>query len=87
MGEVVGGVEDGDGGGFGEGAQGFGDVGGGADAEYDVLGVGAAECFGFAFGVELAEVDFEEAVFGVPADGFDLVAEVESGRFSLTQRQ
>lgn len=79
MGEVVGGVDDGDGGGFGEGAQRFGDVGGGADAEYDVLGVGAAECFGFAFGVELGEVDFEEAAFGVPADGVDLVAEVESG--------
>lgn len=27
----------------------------------------------------MGEVDFEEAAFGVPADGVDLVAEVESG--------
>ncbi|GAA3107421.1 hypothetical protein GCM10020254_61650 [Streptomyces goshikiensis] len=66
-------------GGFGEGAQGFGDVGGGADAEGEVAGVGAAEGFGFAVGVELGVVDFEEVAFGVPADGVDLVAEVESG--------
>ncbi len=79
MAEVVGGVEYGDGGGFGEGAQGFGDEGFGADAEGDVAGVGAAEGFGFAVGVELGEVDFEEGAFGVPADGVDLVAEVESG--------
>lgn len=58
-----------------------------ADAEDDVLGVGAAEGFGFAFGVDLGVVDFEEVPFGVPADGVDLVAEVEPGRFSLTQRQ
>lgn len=77
--EVVGGVDDGDGGGVGEGAQGFGDVGGRADAEGEVAGVGAAEGFGFACGVELGEVDFEEVAFGVPADGVDLVAEVESG--------
>lgn len=54
-------------------------MGGGADAEGDVLGVGAAECFGFAVAVELGEVDFEDVAFGVPADGVDLVAEVESG--------
>ncbi len=30
-------------------------------------------------GVELGVVDFEEGAFGVPADGVDLVAEVESG--------
>ncbi len=78
--EVVGGVQDGDGGGVGEGAEGFGDVGGGADAEDEVAGVGAAEGLGFAFGVELGEVDFEEFVFGVPADGVDLVAEVEAGQ-------
>ena len=75
--EVVGGVDDGDAGGFGEGAEGFGDVGGGADAEGDVAGVGAAECLGFAVGVELGVVDVEEGAFGVPADGVDLVAEVE----------
>lgn len=40
--EVVGGVDDGDGGCFGEGAQGFGDEGGGADAEGDVAGVGVS---------------------------------------------
>lgn len=77
--EVVGGVDDGDGGGVGEGAQGFGYVGGGADAEGEVAGVDAAEGFGFAVGVELGVVDFEEVAFGVPADGVDLVAEVESG--------
>ena len=77
--EVVGGVDDGDGGGVGEGAQGFGDVGFGADAEGEVAGVGAAEGLGFAVGVELGEVDFEELVFVVPADGVDLVAEVEAG--------
>lgn len=44
-----------------------------------MAGVGAAEGFGFAVGVELGEVDFEEVAFGVPADGVDLVAEVESG--------
>ena len=72
--EVVGGVDDGDGGGVGEGFEGFGDVGFGADAEDEVAGVGAAECFGFAVGVEVGEVDFEEGAFGVPADGVDLVA-------------
>lgn len=77
--EVVGGVEYGDGFGFGEGFEGFGDEGFGADAEGDVAGVGAAECFGFAVAVELGEVDFEEGAVGVPADGVDLVAEVESG--------
>jgi hypothetical protein len=77
--EVVGGVDDGHAGGFDEGAERFGDVGGGADAEGDVLGVGAAEGFGFAVAVELGEVDFEDVAFGVPADGVDLVAEVESG--------
>lgn len=41
--------------------------------------MGAAEGFGFAVGVELGEVDFEEFAFGVPADGVDLVAEVEGG--------
>ena len=54
-------------------------MGFGADAEDDVAGVGAAEGFGFAVGVELGEVDFEDVAFGVPADGVDLVAEVESG--------
>lgn len=77
--EVVGGVDDGDGFGFGEGFEGVGDVGLGADSEGDVAGVCAAECFGFAVGVELGEVDFEEAPFVVPADGVDLVAEVEAG--------
>lgn len=77
--EVVGGVDDGDGFGVGEGFEGFGDEGFGADAEGDVAGVGAAEGFGFAVGVELGEVDFEELAFGVPADGVDLVAEVEAG--------
>lgn len=78
--EVLGGVDHRDGGGFGEGAQRFGDVGGGPDAEGEVAGVGAAEGFGFSVGVDLGEVDFEEVVFGVPADGVDLVAEVESGQ-------
>lgn len=77
--EVVGGVDDGDAGGVDEGFERFGDVGGGADAEDDVAGVGAAERLGFAVGVEPGEVDFEEVVFGVPADGVDLVGEVESG--------
>lgn len=77
--EVVGGVDDGDGACVGEGFEGFGDVGFGADAEGDVAGVGAAEGFGFAVLVELGEVDFEVGVFGVPADGVDLVAEVEAG--------
>lgn len=40
--EVVGGVDDGDAGGFCEGAQGFGDEGCGADSEGDVAGVGVA---------------------------------------------
>ena len=87
VGEVVGGVDDGDGGGFDERLEGFGDVGRGADAEGDVLRVGAAERFGFAVGVELGEVDFEDVAFGVPADGVDLVAEVESGEVLATQRQ
>lgn len=87
VGEVVGGVQDGDGGGFDEGFEGFGDVGLAADAEDDVLRVGPAEGLGFSFGVELGEVDFEQVSFGVPADGVDLVSEVQSGRFSLTQRQ
>lgn len=39
----------------------------------------AAEGFGFAVGAGLGVVDFEEGAFGVPADGVDLVAEVESG--------
>ena len=77
--EVVGGVDDGDGGGFGERAQRFGDVRVGADAEDDGAGVGAAEGLGLAVGVELGEVDLEQGAFGVPADGVDLVAEVESG--------
>lgn len=51
----------------------------GADAEDDVAGVGAAEGFGFAVGVQSGVVDFEDVAFGVPADGVDLVAEVESG--------
>lgn len=79
MGEVVAGVQHGDAGGVDEGAQGVGDVGFGADAEDDVAGVGAAEGFGFAVGVELGVVDFEGVAFGVPADGVDLVAEVECG--------
>lgn len=58
---------------------GFGDVGGGADAEGDVAGVGAAECVGFAVGVELGVVDFVVGVVGVPADGVDLVVEVGGG--------
>lgn len=77
--EVVGGVDDGHGFGVGEGFEGVGDEGFGADTEGDVAGVGAAEGFGFAVGVELGEVDFEELTFGVPADGVDLVTEVESG--------
>lgn len=56
-------------------------MGGGADAEDEVAGVGAAEGFGFAVGVELGEVDFEEFAFVVPADGVDLVAEVQGGEF------
>ncbi len=44
-----------------------------------MAGVGAAEGFCFAVGSELGEVDFEVGVFGVPADGVDLVAEVEVG--------
>lgn len=80
--EVVGGVDDGDGSGVGEGFEGFGDVGFGADAEGDVAGVGAAEGFGFSVGVELGVVDFEVGVLGVPADGVDLVAEVEAGELS-----
>lgn len=87
MGEVVGRVDDGDGRCFDERFEGFGDVGLGADAEDDVPGVGTAERFGFSVGVKLGEVDFEEVAFGVPADGVDLVAEVESGRLSATQRQ
>lgn len=57
-------------------------MGFGADAEGDVAGVGAAECFGFAFVVELGEVDFEEVALVVPADGVDLVAEVEVGELA-----
>lgn len=79
VGEVVGCVQDGHGGGFDEWFEGFGDVGFAADAEDDVLRVGPAECFGFSVGVELGEVDFEHVSFGVPADGVDLVSEVESG--------
>ncbi|WP_307782936.1 hypothetical protein [Streptomyces sp. RB110-1] len=52
-----------------------------------MAGVGAAEGFGFAVAVDLGEVDFEEGAVGVPADGVDLVAEVESGSCSVTQRQ
>ncbi len=78
--EVVGGVDDGDAGGCRRGGGGVGDVGGGADAEDDVLGVGAAEGLRLRPScVELGEVDFEQVAFGVPADGVDLVAEVESG--------
>lgn len=77
--EVVAGVQDGDAGGVGQGPQRVGDVGLGADAEDDVPGVGATEGFGFAVGVELGEVDLEGVAFGVPADGVDLVAEVECG--------
>ena len=60
VGEVVGGVDDGDGRGVGEGLQRFGDVGLGADAEDEVAGVGAAEGLGLAVGVELGEVDLEQ---------------------------
>lgn len=77
--EVLGGVDDGDGGCFGEWFEGFGDVGFGADAECEVAGVGAAEGAGFSVGVELGVVDFEECASGVPADGVDLVGEVEAG--------
>lgn len=87
VGEVVGRVDDGDGGCLGEELERFGDVGFGADAEHDVAGVGAAEGLDLAVVVELGEVDLEEGAFGVPADGVDLVAEVESGSCSLTQRQ
>lgn len=79
VGEVVGGVDDGHAGGLDEGFEGFGYVGFGADAEDDVLRVRPAQCFGFAFGVELGEVDFEDVAFGVEADGVDLVVEVEAG--------
>lgn len=82
VGEVVGGVDDGDGGGVGEEFERFGDVGFGADAEGDVAGVGAAEGLDLAVVVELGEVDLEQGAFGVPADGVDLVAEVESGELS-----
>ncbi|GAA3121478.1 hypothetical protein GCM10017687_39030 [Streptomyces echinatus] len=79
MGEVVGGVEDGYAGGVDEGAEGVGHVGGGADAEDDVAGVGAAQGLGLAVVVELGVVDLEDVAFGVPADGVDLVAEAEAG--------
>lgn len=79
VGEVVGGVEDGYAGGVGEGSERVGDVGFGADAEDDVAGVGAAEGFGLAVGVQVGVVDLEETAFGVPADGVDLVVEVEGG--------
>ncbi len=85
--EVVGGVDDGDGGGFDEGSERVGDVGFGADAEDDVPGVGAAEGFGLAVGVELGVVDFEEAAFRVPADGVDLVVEAEAVQVLGDQRQ
>lgn len=79
VGEVVGGVDDGDAGGFDERSERVRDVGGGADAEDDVLRVRPAEGFGLSVAVELGEVDLEDVAFGVEADGVDLVAEVESG--------
>ncbi|CAM5517273.1 hypothetical protein SAVIM40S_02269 [Streptomyces avidinii] len=85
--EVVGGVDDGDGGGVGEGAQGFGDVGGGADAEGEVAGVGAAEGFGFAGGVELGEVDFEEVALGFQRTASTWWPKWRPGTRPATQRQ
>lgn len=77
--EVVGRVEDGDAGCVGERLERLGDVRLGSDAEDDVAGVRAAQGLGLALRVELGEVDFEQAPFGVPADRVDLVAEVQAG--------
>jgi hypothetical protein len=72
-------VEDGHAGRVGERAQRFGYVRFGADAQDDVPGVRAAQRLGLAVLVELGEVDLEQGAFGVPADGVDLVAEVQPG--------
>ena len=80
--EVVGGVDDGDGGRVDEGASGSGTSGSVPMPRTMFLAYVRPRASASPVGVELGEVDLEDIAFGVEADGVDLVAEGSPGRLS-----